>query len=77
MPAWSPPSIPRHWLVAVALLSVLWLAYAFLVLQQILLGLIPLIAFAAVYVGWRFLAAFEAIADAQQRLAARREGDEE
>jgi hypothetical protein len=73
MANWSPPSLPRKWLAAAAALYVLLLAYSVLVLGQLLLGVLPGLLFVSLYVLWRFLAAVEAIADAQQRLADRRE----
>jgi 4-hydroxybenzoate polyprenyltransferase len=71
MSGWSPPTVPRQWLVLgiVAYLAVL--AYAVLIAGQLLLGLLPGLLLAGLYFAWRFLLAFEAIADAQQRLADR------
>jgi CHASE2 domain-containing sensor protein len=73
MANWSPPSLPRRWLAAAAVLSVLVLVYSVLILGQFLLGLLPTLLLGVLYVLWRFLAAVEAIADAQQRLADQRE----
>ncbi|SFS13149.1 hypothetical protein SAMN05216559_4209 [Halomicrobium zhouii] len=77
MSEWSPPTVPRSWLLVAGVLFVLWLAYAVVIVQQILLGSLPLIAFATLYVGWRFLVAFEAIADGLQRIADQQEHDRE
>jgi hypothetical protein len=73
MASWSPPSIPQQWLVAAAVLYVLLFGYSVLVVGQVLLGILPGIVLAVLYVSWRFLAAVEAIADAQQRIARQRE----
>ena len=73
MANWSPPSLPRTWLAVAAALYVLVIAYSVLVLGQILLGLLPGIVLGVLYFSWRVLAAVEAIADAQQRLARQRE----
>jgi hypothetical protein len=73
MANWSPPSVPRKWLVVATVLYVLLLAYSVLVLGRILLGVLPGLAFVSLSVLWRVLAAVEAIADAQQRLADQRE----
>jgi hypothetical protein len=73
MANWSPPSVPRTWLVVAAVLYVLLLAYSVLVLGQLLLGVLPGLLFVGLYVLWRFLTAIEAIADAQQRIARQRE----
>lgn len=75
MADWSPPSIPRPWLVAIVGVSVLLLAYSILVAGQVLLGVLPGLLLVILYFLWRGLAALEAIADAQQRMAARREED--
>ena len=76
MSAWSPPTLPRSWLLLSVVPFVAWLAYSLVIIEQLLLGVLPLFAFVAFYLGWRFLAAFEAIADAQQRLADHHERDE-
>ena len=73
MSQWSPPRLPRPLLVAGIVAWALWLLYTLIIVQQVLLGLLPGFLFVGVYVAWRFLAALEAIADAQQRLAAERE----
>jgi len=77
MANWSPPSVPQRWLAAAAVLSVLVFVYAVLIVGQLLLGLLPTLLLGVVYVLWRFLAAVEAIADAQQRLADQRERERE
>jgi fatty acid desaturase len=73
MANWSPPSVPRRWLAAAAAFSLLVFVYAVLILGQFLLGVLPTLLLGVLYVLWRFLAAVEAIADAQQRLADQRE----
>jgi hypothetical protein len=73
MSGWSPPTVPRPWLAGAVVVSLAILAYAVVIAGQLLLGLLPPLLLAGLYVSWRLLRAFEAIADAQQRLAAARE----
>jgi hypothetical protein len=73
MTNWSPPSLPRRWLAVAAALYALVIAYSVVVLGQLLLGVLPGLLFVSLYVSWRALAAVEAIADAQQRIAHQRE----
>jgi hypothetical protein len=73
MTNWSPPSIPRKWLTIVAVLYAVGIGYSIVVLGQILLGVLPGLVLIPLYVVWRFLAAVEAIAEAQQRSADARE----
>jgi cytochrome c-type biogenesis protein CcmH/NrfG len=73
MATWSPPSLPQRWLVAAAVLFVFLFGYSVLVIGQVLLGILPGIVLAVLYVSWRLLAAVEAIAEAQQRSADARE----
>lgn len=73
MPDWSPPSIPRPWLLAGVVFYILLLAYLILIAGQLLLGVLPGVLLLGVYFLWRGLAAVEAIADAQQRMAAQEE----
>ncbi|WP_136716280.1 hypothetical protein [Halorientalis salina] len=73
MPGYSPPSIPRSWLAGIGLVFALLFGYSLLVVQTPLLVLFPAVLAGLLYVGWRFLVAIEAIADAQQRLARHRE----
>ena len=73
MAGWSPPSIPREWLFGIGFLYVAFLAYAVLIAQQILLGVLVGLVIVSLYLGWRFLRAVEAIAEALQRLASERE----
>jgi hypothetical protein len=54
-----------------------WLLYSLIIIQQILLGLLPGFVFLGGYVAWRFLSAFEAIADGLQRIADQQERDRE
>lgn len=77
MPDWSPPSIPRKWLVGMSLVYVLILLYSVIIAGQILLGVLPGIWIGALYLFWRVLAALEAIADALQRIASQQEQDQE
>lgn len=73
MEGWSQPRIPVPALAVGTVLWLAWIAYCLIIIQQVLLGVLPVILFAVVYVGWRFLVALEAVADAQQRLASERE----
>ena len=73
MSGWSPPSVPRPWLIGIALLYVPVLGYTILVQGSILLGLLPGLVLLAAYVLWRFLVALEAIADGVHRIADQRE----
>lgn len=79
MSDWSPPAVRRSWIVLLAALAVLVLAYALLVVQQILLGVVIVLQLTllvvVLYLAWRFVVAVEAIADAQQRRAVDREGE--
>jgi hypothetical protein len=68
----SPSTAREPSSVALAIAGVLclaWLAYAVLVVQQILLGLVPLAVAGMGYFLWRLLVAIEAIAAAQQQIA--------
>ncbi|WP_280536387.1 hypothetical protein [Halopenitus sp. POP-27] len=73
MTSQSPTSLPRSWTAAVIILGTLILGYSVIIAGQILLGVIPILLLVLLYLLWRFVVAVEAIADAQQRLAARRE----
>ena len=66
---WSPPAVSRPVLAAVGVGYALVLAYALVVVQQLLVSVFVGVALATGYLLYRVLAAFEAIADAQQRLA--------
>ena len=77
MSDWSPPAVRRSWLVGFGVVYLLVLAYSMVIAGQILLGLLIGVAFGLLYLGWRFLAAIEAIADALQRIARHQEADEE
>jgi membrane protein implicated in regulation of membrane protease activity len=70
MSGWSPPSVPRNWLLVAAVLYAFVLAYSLLIAQQVLLAVFLGLFVASIYLFWRVLRAFEAIADAQQRRAA-------
>ena len=50
MSDWSPPSIPRNWLIAIAVFYILLLAYSILIAGQLLLGIFP--GFVSVW--WNF-----------------------
>jgi hypothetical protein len=73
MTNWSPPSIPRNWFVAIVVFYVLLIAYSVLIVGQLLLGVLSGFVFVFLYFLWRCLAAVEAIADAQQRMAFQQE----
>jgi len=75
MSEWTPRQLSRPWLVGIGVGYVLVLAYAVVIAQQILFGIWIGVLCMAVYLGWRFLVAVEAIADALQRIARQREGD--
>jgi len=69
MTGWSPPSPPAALVAGVAVLALAWLVYAVLVQGSFLLGLLPVLVLAALYVLWRFLVALEAVADGLHRIA--------
>lgn len=75
MSGWSPPSVPRNWLVVALALYAVVLAYAVVIVQRFLLAALVGALVASSYFLWRFLRAFEAIADAQQRMASAQEGE--
>lgn len=77
MSGWSPPSVPRNWLLIAAVLYALVLAYSLLIVQEVLVALFLGVLVASLYLLWRVLRAFEAIADAQQRRAAAAEREEQ
>lgn len=76
MSEWSPPGIDRPTRIGIVVATILLAAYSVLVMQQILVVVYILAVGAAIYIGLRFLVAFEAIADAQQRIAVATERDE-
>jgi len=54
------PSLPRPWLIGIAVLYALFFLYAVLVWAQILLGLLlPALVIAVAYLGWRVWRLFE------------------
>ncbi len=67
------PSLPAA--IGLTALSALVMAYALLIVQQILLGLMVVTWLLGLYLLWRFLVALEALADAQQRIARQRESE--
>jgi len=73
MADWSPPSIPRSWLIAIVVFYIAFLAYSLVIAGQLLLGVFPAFIIVFLYIIWRVLAAVEAIADAQQRIASQQE----
>ena len=73
MSDWSPPAVRQLWLAVFVVGYLLVFAYSVVIAGQILLGLLIGVAFGLVYLGWRFLAAIEAIADALQRIARHQE----
>lgn len=73
MSEWSPPAVPRVWVPVGLVLWMAWILYTLVIMQQVVVGLFPAFLLFLAYVAWRFLAALEAIADAQQRLATERE----
>ena len=50
-----------------------FLAYSLVIAGQLLLGVFPAFIIVFLYIIWRLLAAVEAIADAQQRIASQQE----
>lgn len=75
MSEWSPPSLPPVLRAAGSILIVAILAYAILFTGQLLLALLFVIPLGMLYLLWRALAAFEAIADAHQRIAREMESE--
>lgn len=73
MSGWSPPSPPVALLAGTTAVWLVLLVYAALVQGSILLGLLPGLGLAVLYVLWRFLVALEAIADGVHRIADARE----
>ncbi|MFB6152053.1 MAG: hypothetical protein ABEJ40_09640 [Haloarculaceae archaeon] len=73
MSGWSPPSLPRAWLVGLGVLFALFFGYSLLVQSTVLLALVPAVVVGAAYYLWRLLVAVEATADAVHRLADRGE----
>jgi len=73
MADWSPPSISRNWLIAIVVFYIAFLAYSIVIAGQLLLGIFPAFIIVFLYIIWRALAAVEAIADAQQRIASQQE----
>jgi hypothetical protein len=77
MNGWSPPSLSRRTVAAIATGYVLIAAYSLVIAAQLLLGVIlPGVVLLGSYLLWRFLRAVEAIADALQRIADARESSD-
>jgi len=74
MSGWSPPRVPREWLVGIAVGYLLLVAYMLVIVGQVLLAVLPGVVLVSTYLVWRFIRAVEAIADALQRIADDREG---
>lgn len=73
----SPEPPDTRWLrVALAVLAVLVLAYSVLIVTEPLLGVVVVLVIAGAYLAWRFVYAFERIADALETVADERAGDE-
>lgn len=77
MSGWSPPRLRREQALAIVGSFALVALYAVVIARQILPVVLLAVAALGVYLGWRFLRAVEAIADAHQRLADTREADRE
>lgn len=75
MSSWSPSSISRGWVIGIAVLYMLVLAYSVLIIGQLLIGVWLGILLGLLYLAWRFVTAIEAIADALQRIARQQEMD--
>ncbi|MEA1929959.1 hypothetical protein [Halohasta litorea] len=75
MSEWTPRQLSRPVIIGLSICYLLVLAYSVVIAGQLLLGVLIGAVFGVVYLGWRFLAAVEAIADALQRLARQREGE--
>lgn len=77
MNGWSPPSLSRRTVAAIATGYVLIAAYSLVIVGQLLFGVIlPGVVLLGSYLLWRFLRAVEAIADALQRIADARESSD-
>lgn len=69
MTQWSAET-RKGWLIGVVGVTVVWLLAALFAVQEFfILGIYPIMLLGGGYFLWRFLVAFEAIADAQQRMA--------
>ena len=73
MSEWTRPQLSRPVITGLSICYLLVLAYSVIIAGQILLGLLIGAVFGVVYLGWRFLVAVEAIADALQRIARQQE----
>ncbi|MFC6615967.1 hypothetical protein ACFQAS_15375 [Halopenitus salinus] len=69
MAHWSSPALSRSWLGTIVVLYALILAYAIVIVGQLVLGVLPGLVLIVIYLFWRLVVAIEAIADAQQRMA--------
>ncbi|WP_430503863.1 hypothetical protein [Haloparvum sp. PAK95] len=77
MAEWTPPTMQPTTKIGIGALVLLLTAYAILIAGQLLLVVQVIAMGATVYVAWRALLAVEAIAEAQQRIAAAEERNEE
>lgn len=75
MSEWSRPQLSRPLLVGISICYLLVFAYAFVIAGEILFAIWIGVFCGVVYLSWRFVVAFEAIADALQRLARQREAE--
>lgn len=73
MSEWTPRQPSQLAVIGLSICYLLVLAYSVIIAGQLLLGVLIGAVFGVVYLGWRFLVAVEAIADALQRLARQRE----
>ena len=72
----SPPRPSSQVVAIIGVFCLAFLVYAVLAIGNPLIGLFPVFAAIVFYFWWRFLLAFESIADSLQRLATEREREE-
>ena len=76
MSEYARPSVPRGWLVGIAVLYVVVLGYSLVLAQSLLIPVsfgAVILTVAVAWFAWRFLTAVESIADSLQRIARERE----